>query len=130
MALTLTLVDEDGTPVGDSFVLLDEELLEYLGGLSEYPALQRLGRLDPERDTRLGAKARAALAGEIEALAPLARRREVAAPPDWVGLEGTGDIRLGEEFGWRGLLDFLQRVEHLLHLSQSLGVGLWALAED
>lgn len=130
MALTLTLVDEDGDPVGDSYVLLDEELLDYLGGLSGFPTLQGLGRLDSERDTRLDTEARAALAAEIEALAPLARRREAPAPPDWVGLEGTGDIRLGEEFGWRGLLDFLQRVEHLLHLSQSLGAGLWALAED
>ena len=130
MALTLTLVDEDGAPLGDSYVLLDEELLNYLSGISGFPALQELGRLDPESDTRLDEGARVALAGEIVALAPLVQRREIPAPPDWVGLEGTGDIRLGEEFGWRGLLDFLQRVEHLLHLSQSLGAGLWALAED
>lgn len=50
------------------------------------------------------------------------KRRELPAP-EWVRLEGTGDIRLGEPLGWSGLLAFLQRVEHLIFLGRPDGVG-------
>ena len=36
----------------------------------------------------------------------------------------------GEELGWRGLLEFLQKLEHLLHLARGLGMELWALPND
>ena len=51
-------------------------------------------------------------------------------PPAWVGLEGTGDIRVGEELGWDGLLDLLQKMAHLLHLARVMGMELWALPND
>jgi hypothetical protein len=70
------------------------------------------------------------LEGEVETLAGRVRRRDAPEPPEWVGLEGTGDIRIGEELGWRGLLDFLQKLEHLLHLARQMGMELWALPND
>jgi hypothetical protein len=130
MALTLQLVDADGNPLSESYVILDDELLTYLSGLDRFPALRRIGELMPEEETSIGEDDREALAREVSELAVLASRREVPVPPDWVGLEGTGDIRLGEEFGWRGLLDFVRRLEHLLHLCRTMGMEMLALPDD
>ena len=130
MALTLQLSDADGNPLSESYAVLDDELLAYLSGLDGFPALQRIGGLPPEEETSIGEDDREALAREARELAALASRREVPVPPDWVGLEGTGDIRLGEEFGWRGLLDFVRRLEHLLHLCRTMGMEMWALPDE
>jgi hypothetical protein len=129
MALTLQLVDPDGTPLPESYAILDEELLDYLSVLSGFPTLQGLRELAPDADTRIDPETGEALAREAVELAARVRRREVPEPPDHVGLEGLGDIRLGEELGWSGLLRFLQRVEHLVSLSKRLEMELWALAE-
>jgi hypothetical protein len=130
MALTLQLADADGQPLSESYAVLDDELLAYLSGLDGFPALHRLGELSLEEEMPIEEDDRAALAREAAEVTALASRREVPAPPDWVGLEGTGDIRLGEEFGWRGLLDFLRRLEHLLHLCRTMGMEMWALPGD
>ncbi|HEV2853363.1 MAG TPA: hypothetical protein VHC97_11220 [Thermoanaerobaculia bacterium] len=129
MALTLQLADLDGHPLSESYAVLDDELLAYLSGLDGFPALRRVGELPPEEETPIEEEDREALAREAAEVAMLASRRELPPPPDWVGLEGTGDIRLGEEFGWRGLLDFLRRLEHLLHLCRTMGTEMWALPE-
>ena len=63
-------------------------------------------------------------------LAARVNRRAVPPPPDWVGLEGSGDLRFGDPFGWQGLLDFLQRLEHLLHLARQMGLELWAVPNE
>jgi hypothetical protein len=130
MALTLQLADTDGNLLSEAYAVLDDELLEYLSGLDGFPALQRVGALPSDEETSIGEDDREALARETQELAVLASRREVPAPPDWVGLEGTGDIRLGEEFGWRGLLDFLRRLEHLVHLCRTMGLEMLALPYD
>ena len=129
MALTLQLTDVDRHPLSEAYAVLDGELLVYLSGLDGFPALQRIGEL-PLEETAIGEDDREALAREAANLAVLASRREVPPPPDWVGLEGTGDIRLGEEFGWRGLLDFLRRLEHLAHLCRTMGLEMWVLPDD
>jgi hypothetical protein len=129
MALTLQLSDADGNPLSESYAVLDDELLEYLSGLDGFPVLRRIGE-PSEEETSIGEDDREALAREVRELAVLASRREVPAPPGWVGLEGTGDIRLGEEFGWRGLLDFVRRLEHLLHLCRTMKMEMWALPDD
>lgn len=130
MALTLQLADADGRLLSEAYAVLDDELLAYLSGLDGFPALQRFGELSSKEETAIGEDDREALAREAANLAVLASRRELPEPPDWVGLEGTRDIRLGEEFGWRGLLDFLRRLEHLAHLCRTMGVEMWALPDD
>ena len=130
MAFTLQLADADGNFLSEAYAILDDELLVYLSGLDGFPALSRIGELPSEEEKSIGRDDREALAREAAELAVLANRREVPVPPDWVGLEGTGDIRLGEEFGWRGLLDFLRRLEHLLHLCRTMELEMCALPED
>lgn len=130
MGWTLLLTAEDGAPVEESYTLLDDELAEYLAGLNGFPILQGLRNLPKEAETPPPEELRDALAQEVEALAARAKRRELPEPPEWVGLEGTGDIRLGEPLGWNGLLTFLQRVEHLIFLSRQMGLGLSASGEE
>ena len=130
MALTLQLAGADGNVLSEAYAILDDEFLVYLSGLDGFPALRRIGELPSEEEMSIREEDREALTREAQELAVLASRREVPAPPDWVGLEGTGDIRLGEEFGWRGLLDFLRRLEHLLHLCRTMRLEMWVLPED
>jgi hypothetical protein len=130
MSWTLLMADEEGTPLQETFVILDDELVGYLSGLMGFPVFQGLRGLDPAEETWIDAEVRGMWEREVAELAARARQREIPEPPEWVGLEGTEDIRLGEEFGWRGLLDFLQRLEHLLHLSRTMGMELWALPND
>jgi hypothetical protein len=130
MSWTLLMADEEGTPLQETFVLLDDELVDYLSGLTGFPVFQGLRGLDPAEETWIDAEVRGMWEREVAELAARARKREIPEPPEWVGLEGTDDIRLGEELGWRGLLDFLQRLEHLLHLSRTMGMELWALPND
>jgi len=129
MSLTLQLADSDGNTLQESFVVLDNELLDYFSSLDGFPALRSFRNFDPLDDTPVDEELRTALDREVAELAARARRREVPEPPAWVGLEGLNDIRLGEEFGWTGLLNLLQRMEHLLHLSRRLGMEVWALGE-
>jgi len=130
MSWTLLMADEEGTPLQETFVLLDDELVDYLSGLTGFPVFQGLRGLDPAEETWIDAEVRGMWEREVAELAARARKRDIPEPPEWVGLEGTDDIRLGEELGWRGLLDFLQRLEHLLHLSRTMGMELWALPND
>jgi hypothetical protein len=130
MGWTLLLTAEDGDPLEESYTLLDDELAEYLAGLDGFPILQGLRNLPREADTSLPDDLLDALAQEVEALAARVKRRELPNPPEWVGLEGTGDIRLGEPLGWTGLLVFLQRMEHLIFLGRKMGLGLWVSGEE
>jgi hypothetical protein len=130
MSWTLLMADAEGTPLQETFVILDDELVGYLSGLTGFPVFQGLRGLDPAEETWVDAEVRGMWEREVAELAVRARKREIPEPPEWVGLEGTEDIRLGEEFGWRGLLDFLQRLEHLFHLSRTMGMELWALPND
>jgi hypothetical protein len=129
MSLTLHLVDAGGDLLQESFVVLDDEILEYFSSFEDFPTLRAFRGFDPAEDTPVDEAAREALGREVAELAARVRRREVPEPPAWVGLEGLNDIRLGEEFGWKGLLALLQRMEHLLHLSRRLEMEVWALGE-
>ena len=130
MSWTLLMADGDGNPLQESFAVLDDELAEYLFGIEGFPFLRGLRGLDRYEETWIDEEARGALAQEVAVLAVLVRRREVPQPPDWVGLEGTSDLRVGEKLGWQGLLDFLQRLEHLLHLARQMELDLWALPNE
>lgn len=130
--LSLEIADADGHWLEEVSTVLDEELLAYLAALPGLPAFQNLRRLamaGPGGETLLGEAARAGLAADLEAIAPLVRQRALPEPPAWVGLEGTGDIRLGEELGWPGLIDVLNRLARLLSLARKPGMGLWAVGE-
>jgi hypothetical protein len=130
MSWTLLMMDEEGAPLQETFVTLDDELVEYFAGLEGLPVFRGFHGLDPDEETWIDAEVRERLEQEVVELAARVRRREGPEPPAWVGLEGTGDIRLGEELGWSGLLDVLQKLAHLLHLARGLGLELWALPDD
>jgi hypothetical protein len=130
MSWTLLMADGEGNPLEESVAVLDRELADYLGGIVGFPFLRGLRAMSPSEETWIDEEAREALAREVAELAAQVRRREVPQPPEWVGLEGTCDLRVGEKLGWQGLLDFLQRLEHLLHLTRRLGMDLWAVPND
>ena len=124
------MADGEGNPLEESIAVLDDELANYLAGIAGFPFLRGLPGMDRSEETWIDEEAREALAREVAELAARVERRELPQPPDWVGLEGTGDLRVGEQLGWQGLLDFLQRLEHLLHLARQMGLDLWALPND
>jgi hypothetical protein len=129
MARILQLIDDRGAPISDAALLVDDELADYLAALSDFPALASLRAYPAEGETRIDPEPRRALAGEIAPFAARARARDLPEPPDWVGLEGGTDIRLGEELGWRGLLHFLQQLERLLTLADRLRGEIWVMGE-
>ena len=124
--LFLEIYDESGRDFPELTTALEDELVEYLGRLVNVPALQALGGLNREVDTLLDETLREELWDEIAALGPRVQRRELPEPPSWVGLEGLDDIRVGEEFGWAGLVDFLSRLQRLLTLARKPGMELRA----
>jgi hypothetical protein len=125
--LSLEIKDANGRWLEEAATVLDMELLEYLDALPHLTGMHALRRLDPPADTPLDAAFRAALQADIETLARRVRARDLPEPPAWVGLEGLGDIRLGEQLGWPGLVDVLNRLSRLLALAREPGVELWAL---
>lgn len=127
MAITLQLSTADGALLSESLVTLDDELADYFSVLEGLPLLKSLRTQEP---VRLDKVRREELKYEVAELMELAGRREGPPPPDWVGLDGTGDIRLGEEFGWRGLLDFLRRLDHQLHLCRTMELEMWVMPEE
>jgi hypothetical protein len=124
--LFLEIFDESGRDFPELTTVLDDELVEYLGRLEGFPAFQSLGGLDREEEARLEAPLREGLWIELTVLAPKVQCRDLPEPPPWVGMEGLDDIRLGEEFGWAGLVDFLSRLQRLLTLARRPGMELWA----
>ncbi len=123
--LFLEIFDESGRDFPELTTGLDEELVEYLSRLEGFPAFQSLAKLDREEDTRLDAPLREGLWNELAVLAPQVQHRQLPEPPPWVGLEGLDDIRVGEEFGWAGLVDFLSRLQRLLTRARKPGMELW-----
>lgn len=123
--LFLEIFDESGQDFPELATPVDDELLEYLARLEGFPAFQSLGRLDREEETLLDEPLRERLWEELAHLAPQVQRRLLPEPPPWVGLEGLNDIRIGEEFGWAGLVDFLSRLQRLLTMARKTGMELW-----
>ena len=124
--LFLEIFDESGRDFPELTTVLDEELVEYLGRLEDFPAFRSLAGLNREEDTLLEEPLREGLWIELSVLAPHVQERLLPEPPPWVGLEGLEDIRVGEEFGWVGLVDFLSRLQRLLTLARKPGMELWA----
>jgi len=123
--LFLEIFDESGDDFPELTTVLDDELVEYLSRLEGFPALRSLGGLDREADTLVEEPLREGLWNELAVLAPQVQHRLLPEPPPWVGLDGLDDIRLGEEFGWAGLVDFLSRLQRLLTLARKPGMELW-----
>jgi hypothetical protein len=128
--LSLEIKDTDGRWLGEAAALYDDEVLDYLAALPGFPGLEALCRLDRDGETLLAPSLCEALAADLAEIAPRVRRRDLPEPPAWVGLEGTGDIRLGDELGWPGLADLLGRTSRLLALARRPGMELWALGDD
>jgi hypothetical protein len=124
--LFLEIFDESGHDFPELTTPVDDELLEYLAHLEDFPAFQSLGGLDGKEETLLDEPLREGLWEDLARLAPQVQRRLLPEPPPWVGLEGLNDIRVGEEFGWAGLVDFLSRLQRLLTLARKPGTELWA----
>lgn len=122
----LEIFDASGRDFPELTTALDAELVEYLGRLEGLPAFQALGALDSEEDVLLDQALREGLWNELAMLALQVQRRLLPEPPPWVGLEGLDDIRVGEEFGWTGLVDFLSRLQRLLAMARKPGMEIRA----
>ena len=120
---------KSGMWINELSTVLDEELLDYFARLNEFPAFQELRLLDPFEDTFFEPPRRHQLKTELATMAPLVERRELPEPPTYVGLEETGDIRVGDELGWPGLQEFLTRLHRLLLLAEHPDMELWAIGE-
>ena len=130
--LSLEIKDANGRWLEEAATVFDVELLDYLATLAALPhltGLHALRRLEAAGGTPLDEAFRAALQADVEALVPRVRARDIPEPPAWVGLEGLGDIRLGEELGWPGLVDVLHRLSRLLALAREPGMELWAIRD-
>lgn len=126
--LFLEIFDENERDFPEMTTVLDDELQDYLKGLDDFPALQTLGRLDEEEDFLLDEPLRDALWEELSLISPRVQERDLPEPPSRVGTEGLGDLRVGDDFGWMGLIDFLGRLQRLLTLARKPGLELWASA--
>jgi hypothetical protein len=127
--LSIEIKDANGRWLEEASTVLDEELLDYLAAVPGVPALGSLRRIDRKDGTLLDEALRAAIQSDLEAVAPRVRARDLPEPPAWVGLDGLTDIRLGEELGWPGLVDALNRLSRLLALAREPGMELWAIGE-
>lgn len=127
--LSIEIKDANGRWTDEASTVLDDELLDYLAALPGVPALQSLRRLDRRSGTLVDEALRTALQADLEAIAPRVRSRDLPEPPAWVGLDGLADLRLGEELGWPGLVDVLNRLSRLLALAREPGMELWAIGE-
>ena len=123
--LFLEIFDASGRDFPELTTGLDDELVGYLSRLEGFPAFQSLGTLGREEDTLLDEALREGLWNELAVLAPQVQRRLLPEPPLWVGLEGLDDIRVGEEFGWAGLVDFLSRLQRMITLARKPGMEIW-----
>ena len=128
--LSLEIQDANGLWLAEASTVLDEELLDYFAALPGFPGLQALRRFDPASDSLVDEELRTALQADLAAIASRVRGRDLPEPPAWVGLDGLGDIRLGEELGWPGLVDVLNRLSRLLALAREPEMELWAIGEE
>ncbi len=119
MAITLALQKPDVEFCQAPYALLDEELAAYLGTLSQFSALRSLADLDPYGESALSRSLREQLLLEARQLERLASEEGLPAPPELVGLEGTGDPSVGEPFGWKGLIAFAAALGRVLEAASS-----------
>lgn len=126
--LFLEIFDENERDFPEMTTVLDDELQEYLRRLEDFPALRVLGGLDKEEDFLLEEPLREELWEELALISPRVQQRDLPEPPSRVGTEGLGDLRVGDDFGWMGLIDFLGRLQRLLTLARKPGLELWASA--
>jgi hypothetical protein len=119
MAITLALQKADGDYCQTPYALLDQELAAYLGSLSQLPALRSLADLDPYGDSALSRSLCERLLLEAQQLEVLASKQQLPAPPETVGMEGTGDPGVGEAFGWKGLTAFAAALRSVLEAASS-----------
>ena len=96
------------------YVSLDDELLAYLSDVEEAGVLQKIASLDSYADYRLTASECVQLSDELNTMEAKIEARELAVPPEYVGLEGSDDPAWGEEFGWGGLLGFVGKLGAVL----------------
>lgn len=129
MAITLALQKADGDFCQAPYALLDEELAAYLGSLSQLPALRSLADLDPYGESALPRSLRVQLLVEAQQLEGLAAREQLPAPPEVVGLEGTGDPSVGEPFGWKGLTAFAAALRSVLEAASSQQIEVVAVGD-
>lgn len=126
--LFLEIFDENERDFPEMTTVLDDELQEYLKRLGDFPALQVLGGLGQEEDFLLDEPLRESLWEELALISPRVQQRDLPEPPSRVGTEGLEDLRVGDDFGWMGLIDFLGRLQRLLTLARKQGLELWACA--
>lgn len=129
MAITLALQKPDGEFCQTPYALMDEEVATYLGTLSQFSGLRSLADLDPYGELELPRSLRNRLLVEARDLEVLASKEQLPEPPPYVGLEGTGDPRVGKPFGWKGLVAFAADLRRVLEAASSQKVEVMAVGD-
>ena len=124
MAITIGIAIDDLTIEQEEYVLLDDELIEYmyqLDHLEKFPAFKQLGQFDPYGVTLIPLSMQKELKRELPEVIELAENKSLPNPPDYVGLEGGSvDADFGEKFGWQGLICFLRNLEKIISNNKPL----------
>lgn len=120
MGLTIGIAIDDKTIEQEEYVLLDDELIEYVCHLEKFPTLRELGKFDPYGDTLISLAMQKELKRELPEIIKLAKKQGLPKPPDYVGLEGSTDTKYGEKFGWHGLISFLSSLDKIIDNNKPL----------
>lgn len=117
MGITIGIIETSDEMIQEPFVILECELLEYLAAVSNRFALKPLTQLDPYDFTLLDITNLQLLAEEVPKFIKAVKRRDLPVPPLYVGLNGMPIRDDDEEFGWRGLENFLEKLLLILKLT-------------
>lgn len=129
MSVTIVIKSMSGEIRQSPYVIVDQEVRDYLGSLKSFVALQTVATLDPYADTSLSEQDTEALTAELARLQELAKSQQLPRPPAYVGLEGGENGDFGERFGWPGLVAFLSSFRCLLEVAKEDGSDVVAIGD-
>ena len=130
MGITLGIyIDDDLLLEPKPYVVLDEELLEYLEMLDDYSSMQALSELDPYGNAILDVEAIDGLRGEIGQVKAGTKARTLPEPPKYVDI-GHGVVPCSDDaFGWEGLDRFLDELDEVLTAARRRNKSVLALGD-
>jgi hypothetical protein len=111
------------------YVILDEELLEYLEMLDDFPSMQALSELDPYGLAMLDAEVLDGLRRETGQVKARAKARTLPEPPKYVGLAYGVEPCSDDEFGWEGFERFLDELDEVLTAARERNKSVLAIGD-